>query len=972
VRYLLLIAALGLVLFGAATAARAASDPARVWVTLTTEHFAVTTYDDGVPLARRAAALAEEAWELLTPVLGWTPEERVQIVLVDEFDSANGFAGASPYNAVVLWAFPPEMDSSLGDYDDWLRVLVFHELTHVFHLDNATGLPRLINRVFGKTFKPNEALPRWFTEGLATWVESTFTQGGRVGSSRFEMIIRTAALADALPSLAQLTGDPLFLPRGTAWYLYGGYLFDWIDRHAGRDAIRRLLHAYGRRVIPYAINTLARRTTGKAMVTWHRELLDDMRRRAVETRDALDAVGRIEGTARTRGGEDKRHPRFTHDGRHLLYVEGSGHRASRLVMAPADDPAAVQTITRCDGGCERYTIARDDSSVILSTSRPYRHVHAYGDLVRVPLRPGRRADDSGRLTHGARAHDPALAPDGRLVWFVRSRWDRTWLEGADPHSGETLARWDPPPGARIDAPQPHPDGRRLFASMHHGGNRDLIEIDLRDNRWRRLTFGRALELHPTLTVDGRWLVYSSDATGIYDIYALDVSGDPGRAGVAVRLTRVLTGAFEPAVSPDGRTLVYSGWTYAGDELYTLPFSPESAERVGAPDPREAMAPTSAPPTPTSGPHPYDPVSTTLPRSWLPTFALGSAGLGNVGLTLAGSDVTGRYAASLSGVWDFERSDFDAAAGVTLGFGYPDISLQLGRYAGRGTTFIADAYEPYTEEVLFAALDASVALPSPFVPMRFGLGYTVDIARGTETGPRIHSPDEAVPRLPREGLSTALTLTWSFSDAESYPFSVSTARGIQGSMSLRLRHPALGSHATTYLVRGQLRGWFPIVRRLDHIGTIQLRSGFTGGDPAASGAFGIGGVPRQDILQDIIDGSQAGAVWLRGFRADAFRGTTFLLATTEYRLPLLRLRGGADTLPIFFRDLSFAVFSDAGLVTSDPLGRGRFDDLHVSLGAELRLGADLFFGLPLHFRLGYAHGFGDAGIDHVYLLMAAVP
>ena len=36
----------------------------------------------------------------------------------------------------------------------------------------AEGLPQLINDTLGKTLKPNQALPRWFTEGVATWVET--------------------------------------------------------------------------------------------------------------------------------------------------------------------------------------------------------------------------------------------------------------------------------------------------------------------------------------------------------------------------------------------------------------------------------------------------------------------------------------------------------------------------------------------------------------------------------------------------------------------------------------------------------------------------------------------------------------------------------------------------------------------------------------------------------------------------------
>ena len=59
------------------TTARAATDPARQWMTLRSTHFAIHTYDDGVELARKVAAYAEEAWETLNPVLGWVKIERL-------------------------------------------------------------------------------------------------------------------------------------------------------------------------------------------------------------------------------------------------------------------------------------------------------------------------------------------------------------------------------------------------------------------------------------------------------------------------------------------------------------------------------------------------------------------------------------------------------------------------------------------------------------------------------------------------------------------------------------------------------------------------------------------------------------------------------------------------------------------------------------------------------------------------------
>ena len=42
------------------------------------------------------------------------------------------------------------------------------------------------------------------------------------------------------------------------------------------------------------------------------------------------------------------------------------------------------------------------------------------------------------------------------------------------------------------------------------------------------------------------------------------------------------------------------------------------------------------------------------------------------------------------------------------------------------------------------------------------------------------------------------------------------------------------------------------------------------------------------------------------------------------------------------------------------------------GFELRFRMELWFGVLYDFRLGYAHGFGDSGGDHVYFIMAGAP
>ena len=84
--------------------ARAGTDPDRDWFTLESAHFAVHSYDGGEAMARRVASAAEDAKRLVDPLLGYSPKERVHILLVDDVDGTNGFAWVAPHDSIVLYA----------------------------------------------------------------------------------------------------------------------------------------------------------------------------------------------------------------------------------------------------------------------------------------------------------------------------------------------------------------------------------------------------------------------------------------------------------------------------------------------------------------------------------------------------------------------------------------------------------------------------------------------------------------------------------------------------------------------------------------------------------------------------------------------------------------------------------------------------------------------------------------------------
>src|SRR5690606_439033 len=112
--------------------------PDASWRTLDTPHFRVNYMEGLDSLAERTAVRAEWAYDLLSARLTRPPRGRIDIVLTDAVDYANGSATPLPTNRIVLYAHPPADVAELSFTTDWLELLVLHELVHIFHLDQAS------------------------------------------------------------------------------------------------------------------------------------------------------------------------------------------------------------------------------------------------------------------------------------------------------------------------------------------------------------------------------------------------------------------------------------------------------------------------------------------------------------------------------------------------------------------------------------------------------------------------------------------------------------------------------------------------------------------------------------------------------------------------------------------------------------------------------------------------------------------
>ncbi len=169
-----------------------------------------------------------------------------------------------------------------------------------------------------------------------------------------------------------------------------------------------------------------------------------------------------------------------------------------------------------------------------------------------------KATGSGRFNIG-----PRLSPDGQLVAFFSER-DRFSIDLflADAESGRIERR------LVHSATDPHfdsleflnsagawmPNGRTLAITAVRSGKPVLVLIDAANGRILREVPLAGLDdaINPAVSPDGRTVAFSGNAGGLLDLYTVSLE-----TGHLERLTHDPYADLEPTYTPDGRSLVFT-------------------------------------------------------------------------------------------------------------------------------------------------------------------------------------------------------------------------------------------------------------------------------------------------------------------------------------------------------------------------------------------------------------------------------
>lgn len=545
---------LGLTPLGTAPAQGAAYDPKLTWRTLTTEHFRIQFHGGEEALAEQAAAALETAWSELTEELKTRPRRRIEVVLVDRTDAANGYAQTVPLNTIVIYVTAPGEDSTLSHYEDWNETILTHELTHILHIDLVEGLPRVPRALFGRIISVNRLSPGWVVEGFATFQETRQTHTGRGRSTVADMIKRMAVLEGDFPPLGSMDGWVRDPPGGNLRYLFGQDFIQYVSEVAGEEAWTDFIHMYGRG-LPYLLP--GRRAFGKRLVALHRDWKAHAEAHYGAQARRIEEQGIVEGQRLSPEGQRCASPAWSPDGSRLVYSCVDPRRGPNITLA--DGLGENPEIELSGRSATSFAWRPDGEAFAFSSARVVNRYNVWNDLNLYTIEGGVES-----LTRGKRARDPAFSPDGTVLLTVTNALQNNQLARltVDRDLVDLTKNED---ATQYSTPRFSPDGRFVALSVWQEGYRDLWLFTPDGQPWRQLTEDLASDIDPAWSADGRTLYFSSDRTGVYNIWALDLETERLR-----QVTNVLGGAFHPAPHPHGDGLAFESFHSQGARIQWLP------------------------------------------------------------------------------------------------------------------------------------------------------------------------------------------------------------------------------------------------------------------------------------------------------------------------------------------------------------------------------------------------------------------
>ena len=933
------------------------------------------------------AGISEKVYATLSPKLEWKPWLRTEVVLVDNTDAANAFAMTLPYNYVLLLVTAPDGNSSLNYYENWLEELFTHEFTHILHIDKFGGIATPFRWLLGKIVTPNGLTPGWVREGIAVYEESVKGRGRNNGSFS-DMMLRTDILNDQFIHLDQGSGQMINWPGANFPYIYGGAFWQYLADTYGAEKITEFITRYGDSVWLFSLNNKARKTyDNKNFFKLWNEWKESLKVKYQKVQQELSAKGltSFEKLVHIDGNLMGATP--SPDGKKMIYSKTDTHGPGEIRVL--DLESKKDELLYKGRASDQISFSPDGKKIAFSSIGKYKYFYMYNDVYEIDL----ETKKLGVITNGKRASDPDYSPDGKSIVYVVNKMGTTQLFLYNRESKEEKQITQAPLFTQFSNPRFSPDGKNIVVSAWMNGNRDLYIYDLEGKIVRQLTQDPAIDNEPHYSTDGKSVYFTSDRSGISNIYKMNLAVNGKRetgkgkrkknsstlsllpsTSSPIQLTNVLTGVFAPQPIPGTNKIVVQNYFGRGYDIESFEETSSSANNAPArkmpglkPSPllgnktldslrlqstnqnftltsndnKSLSAPTAESQAESMPASEYKETKyNPFRRLFFPRYIMpGVVMTDNVWLFSAGlanSDPLGWH------IWTADvnyRTDAQFWGGDFLYtynrwwtpfyVGFNDYAVNYGDVFRTGRAYFEENKRVF----------AGIRLPAG--QQKLDIYYYFDNKSDDK-----HVAGAFTPFL-NIGNFAGFHLNYTFSRASKYPASISLEGGPRIRFTFDVSSTALGAqHGNqTRIFQLDAREYIPMPWSENHVFALRATGGYNFGDKIFQGVFRLGSATGEGVGTEYTNY----LLTLRGLPQITFSGEGGMLFSGEYRLPLVDVERGLGTGPIFLKNLHMAFFADYGTVfDTSP----KFNEFLLGVGAELRGNFVIAYGLPITGRLGY--------------------
>ncbi|MCC6396788.1 MAG: PD40 domain-containing protein [Bacteroidetes bacterium] len=1006
--------------------------PELVWRTIDTPHFFVHYHEGAERTARVIAKIAEEIYGPVTSFYQHEPDGKVSFIVKDYDDISNGAAYFYD-NKIEIYA--PSMDFELRGTHNWLRNVITHEFTHIVQIQTSMKFGRKVPAIYLQWLGyeserrvdvlygyPNIVasyplsgfvVPAWFAEGVAQHNRRELQYD--FWDTHRDMILRSYALDSTMLTWEQMGVFGKTSLGNESSYNAGFAFVQYLGQRYGEDAVRAISRELAR-LTAVTIDGAIERAVGKngrdVYDEWRAGLTHDYAERVAPIRaslregvpfvtdslyevidpgelfriESMHRPGMLSGRNRADAtvGFANLYPVYSPDGTKLAFTSAKNGDYFGLSSLFIYDFATKKERLVEPGVRTAPAWSPDGKKIYYGKStRDNPHWSLQFDIYEYDL----ESDAERRVTRGRRAINPAVSPDGSRIAFVTTRDGSSNLAVADVDGENYRELTLYASGEQVYNPAWSPDGSRIVFDYSIKDGRDIAWIRPDGTDIAFIIAGADDARSAKFSHDGKTLWFSSDRTGIFNVYRMDVA-----TGQIEQVTNVVGGAFYPTVNKEG-DLLYAAYTSGGYKLYHYPKPAVLAEGTPQYIRKESHAPRFAPILASADGEAasfdwaalrgYD--DTVVPpfesRPYKSTFTSLSVvpviRVDNYNPKSKGTDVI------KAGAYVFSNDVLDRTgffAGATLNAKLErDLFLQF-TYRGRLPLLYDLGLEPVTSVEVYnitRKTDNIISLPASTIPV--DVGYNL-----LEFDLALSQPlfSQFVAAELRYMHSRYTSIIESFINPETTPASLVGSSSdlylIANDLSLTLRVDALLPSRTQEIN--------PVGRKL------RMRIGREWNKFNGDGEYEITSTGLQPLYKDVnftrvellwkehvpfffknhtlslsarggsimgppvdefFDFYAGGLVGMKGYPFYAIGGNEMAAFGAEYRFPLVH-NIDIRLFQLYFDKLYASVYADAGYAWTD--FKPRWKDLKKDVGVELRLEAFSYYAYPTRIFLNAAYGF----------------